>query len=311
MFALAGVLSVPSVVLAESTWYGSLRAGIELSEGNIAVKDGESRWGIKGSAEVGEGLTVVYRFEHKISSEDASQPEGRLAYVGLSGGFGSVTVGQIWSASYNAVGTITDNTLHYGVADTTYRIPSAISYAYSNNLMSLQLDTIYGGPEGIIKDRIKTDPTTDLQAVEFGLSVNVGEIGKIAVAYIDDKYVEIIDIDGAWRRKFTYAVAEVHVSDLTAYVGSRNFKGIDTSSEQLGEVSYKTTFFGFRGGLGDSGIKYLFQLRDIKSGSPATPWVFGLTKSLGGGASINVEHADNDDDPSESNGTRVNLTINF
>ena len=36
---------------------------------------------------------------------------GRLAYVGLSGGFGTLTIGQIWSASYNSVGAITDNSI--------------------------------------------------------------------------------------------------------------------------------------------------------------------------------------------------------
>ena len=65
ILVLAGVLSVPSAVFAEANWYGSLRSGLEVSDGNTKVVDIGSRWGIKGSAEAGEGLTAVYRFEHK------------------------------------------------------------------------------------------------------------------------------------------------------------------------------------------------------------------------------------------------------
>ena len=307
--ALAGALCVPTVVLAEATWYGSLRAGVESSDGNIAVRDGNSRWGIKGSAEAGEGLTVVYRFEHGISTEDASLSSGRLSYVGLSGGFGTLTVGNIWNAAYNAVGVITDNAMYYGDSETSYRHGPAISYAFSNDLMLLQLDAIYGGPEGL-----NTDPDNDLQLIEFGLSINVGEIGKVAVAYTDDKYYRYppaFSISGTWRNKLYFTAAEVSVSDLTIYVGHRKLTGYDTSSDNLREIEpQKTKFFGFRGGLGDTGIKYLFQYRDIM-GTPALPkpWVFGLSRSLGNGASINFEHADND--TLGANATRVNLTIDF
>ncbi len=308
-FALAGTLSIPSLVFAEATWYGTLRAGVESSDGNIAVKDGDSHWGIMGSAEAGEGLTVVYRFEHGISTENASQPDGRLSYVGLSGGFGTLTVGRIWNAAYNAVGVITDNSMHYGDSETTYRHGPAISYAFSNDLFSLQFDALYGGEEGL-----HTDPDNDLQSVEFGLSVNVGEIGKVAVAYTDDKYYRYppaFNVGGTWRNKLYFTAAEVTVSDLTVYAGTRKLTGYDTSSEQLGMIQpQKTKFFGFRGGLGDTGIKYLFQYRDV-TGTPALPqpWVFGLSKSLGGGASINFEHANND--TLGANESRVNLTVDF
>ena len=259
--ALAGALSLPSVVFAEATWYGSLRAGIESSEGNISVKDGDSYWGIMGSADAGEGFTVVYRFEHGINTEDGSQPSGRLSYVGVSGRFGTVTVGRIWNAAYNTVGVITDNAMHYGDAETSYRHGPAVSYAYSNDLMSLQLDAIYGGPEGL-----NTDPDNDLQLVEYGLSVNIGEIGKVAVAYTDDRYYRFppaFGVGGTWRNKFYFTAAEVSVSDLTVYAGTRKLTGYDTSSDNLGSIQpQKTKFFGFRGGLGDTGIKYLFQYRD-------------------------------------------------
>ena len=175
--ALAGTLSVPSVVFAEATWYGSLRAGVQIGGGNDAsLFDGFSRWGIRGSVEAGEGLTAVYRFEHKISTNNASQPGGRLAYAGISGGFGTLTLGQVWSASYNSVGAITDLSNYFGNSETSYRVRSAVSYAYSTDTMNLQIDTIM-------------DPDTDsgesVDQLEFGMSINLGDAAKVALAYVD------------------------------------------------------------------------------------------------------------------------------
>ena len=113
--------------------------------------DGGSRWGIKGSAEVSDGLTAVYQFEHRINTGNASLQHydadgnlqtsaGRLAYAGLSGGFGTISVGQIWNAAFNHVGAITDKSYYFGSAGTGYRHGSAISYAFSSGAVSFQVD---------------------------------------------------------------------------------------------------------------------------------------------------------------------------
>ena len=173
--ALAGILSVPSVVFAEATWYGSLRGGLQAGGGaDGQFFDGGSRWGIKGSAEVSDGLTAVYRFEHKISTADGGQPGGRLAYAGLSGGFGTISVGQIWNAAYNHVGVITDKSFYFGDAGTGYRHGNAISYAFSSGAVGFQLDLISDGGKDSGKAMDKT---------EFGVTIGLGEIGKVAIAH--------------------------------------------------------------------------------------------------------------------------------
>ena len=173
--ALAGTLSVPSVVFAEATWYGSLRGGLQAGGGaDGQFFDGGSRWGIKGSAEVSEGLTAVYRFEHKISTTDGGQPGGRLAYAGLSGGFGTITVGQIWNAAYNHAGAITDKSFYFGDAGTGYRHGNAISYAFSSGAVGFQVDLASDGSKKSGKAIDKT---------EFGVTIGLGEIGKVAIAH--------------------------------------------------------------------------------------------------------------------------------
>ena len=139
--------------------------------------DGGSRWGIKGSSEISDGLTAVYRFEHKINTAKASLTEGRLAYAGLKGGFGTITAGQIWSASFNSVGAITDNSFAYGDSETTYRHGSVVSYANSFGPASVQLDLVMDGD--------RDSGSKDIDQVEFGLSVALGDIGKIAIAHVN------------------------------------------------------------------------------------------------------------------------------
>ena len=170
-------LSVPSVIFADASWYGSLRGGIDFQSGNDAqFYDGASRWGIKGSNEVSEGLSAVYRFETGIDTGANQAGKGRLNYVGLSGGFGNLTLGRVWSASYNHAGVIRDFPNWHTRGDTSGRVGNAISYAYSSGAASFQIDAVMDGTK---------DTGQAVDQLEFGVTVNLGDIGALALAYTD------------------------------------------------------------------------------------------------------------------------------
>ena len=301
---------------------------MEFHDGDTMYKDNGSRWGIKGSNEISDGLTAVYRFEHKIDTANASLTGGgRLAYAGLKGGFGTITAGQIWSASYNSVGAITDNSFAYGDSETTYRHGNVISYANSFGPASVQLDLTMEG--GDLKPK-------DIDKTEFGLSVNLGEIGKIAVAHIDtadsasveNVAVSIqtqtvatttstttlsvavlsvqIDPVGTKGSKQTAAAVEFSFGGVTPYIGYSQ-KKTDGAT-----IKDKTTFAGVRGSVGDTGFGYVFQYRDKKNadGTKPDPWILGLSKALGGGASLHLEHKD-PGVKGEKNTTGVWLKVDF
>ena len=116
----------------------------------------------------------MYRFEHKITTKNGSQPGGRLAYAGLSGGFGTITLGQIWNAAYNHAGAITDKSYYFGNSTTGYRHGNALSYAHSTGPVSFQLDLISDGDMNTGQGIDKT---------EFGMTVGLGDIGSIALAH--------------------------------------------------------------------------------------------------------------------------------
>ena len=183
--------------------------------GDPSGLDGYSRFGVMGSSEVSDGLSAVYRFEHKLDSTNASlDGGGRLSYVGLSGGFGTISVGQIWSASYNSVGAITDNSNLWGTSETSYRSGNALSYALSSGNMSMQIDAIMDGSEG------KTGNNID--QLEFGLTVDIGEVGKVAFAHkrVEDSTKRVASTTYTSVSTLNGAVTPVSTLDVSPVVST-------------------------------------------------------------------------------------------
>ena len=401
------------MVFAEASWYGSIRAGIkdtpdEDMTSSSGVSSHGSRWGIKGSSEVSEGLTAVYRYERSIDATNAGEG-GRLSYVGLSGGFGTISVGQIWSAAYNSVGAITDNSGAFGDSETGYRIGNAVSYAVSVGNVSLQADVEMkknSGMSDVLSDKKKADSTKSegktVDAFQIGATLGgLMETGKIAVAHkrhdqkkSDKKTSNFIAAEyaiggmtfhlGTAQHKMTMGNS-CHVTgtvgqdfsdpdgttvadyDITLNRGDRDTRRVlvntdgtfGTPTASNGEVACRdgkktdtTVFAGLRGGLGDTGVSYVFQVRTKKSkGTSArnyalldpnaidgdddtlptdsldndvhgytggtaiatnkhSPWILGLSRNLGGGASVHFEHGNADQDGTD-NSTAVWLKVDF
>lgn len=60
-----------------------------------------SRWGIKGSEDLGGGLTANFNFESKVNLSNGSTNAAlfdRQANIGFSGGFGALKIGKSWNA---------------------------------------------------------------------------------------------------------------------------------------------------------------------------------------------------------------------
>ena len=64
-----------------------------------------SRWGIKGSEDLGGGLTASFQLESSITaSTGASTGFTRTSAVGVAGGFGSVSAGVLYTPSFSVIG---------------------------------------------------------------------------------------------------------------------------------------------------------------------------------------------------------------
>ena len=121
---LAGLLAIPTVSFGEemagASLYGSFRAGLKFGSGNATVNNYVSRWGIKGSHEVAEGLTAAYKYEANINLANAESAGGaghkHAAVAAVPPGEDTVTMVSIISTIDN---TIDANFDHDGDMDDT------------------------------------------------------------------------------------------------------------------------------------------------------------------------------------------------
>lgn len=74
----------------QTTAYGSVRLSVENNEGKVDSQDELSRFGIKGSTKLGNGLTAVGQFEYGVDFHQNAAPKLRLGFVGLKGEFGEI-----------------------------------------------------------------------------------------------------------------------------------------------------------------------------------------------------------------------------
>jgi predicted porin len=110
--AIASAIAAPVAMADAPTVYGKVNVAIDsLSGGDNAdegmrTTDRDSRIGVKGSEDLGNGLKAVYKMEFGVKVGDAfttkindgdkaaSGFSGRNAYIGLAGGFGTVLMGR-------------------------------------------------------------------------------------------------------------------------------------------------------------------------------------------------------------------------
>ena len=298
-----------------------------------------SRWGIKGSSEVSEGLTAIYKFESRITqSGDPNQSTNQL-YVGLSGGFGTMMLGKFHNAAYLA-GGIRDIGNWHSHGDVKSKRGNTVSYGYSAEAFTLQVDAIMNAGEVTGKA---------IDEAQFGLAVNMGDLGKVAIGY--EKHEDEVGAmgpdagtDGAGtaddvQAKFGYKASHISASfglgSMTARLGYsvkdtnmtqvmvpdpdgapgammvRKVGGDGTNSDEPKVDKMKTTFVGADGSIGDTGIDWRAWGRKVKghNGLETSPWGAGMGKALGGGVYTFIEHANDDD--GEDGTTSIALVVNF
>ena len=127
-----------------------------------------------------EGMNAVYRFESKITNSTGAangQTNGNFAFVGLTGGFGGFALGKQNNAAYNHAGAIRDisNWHSYGDTDGS-KTANSLSYWYDSESIKLQVAAVMDGGKN-------ADTDGAIDRVEFGLTVGLGDLGKVAIGY--------------------------------------------------------------------------------------------------------------------------------
>jgi predicted porin len=92
-----------------------------------------SRWGLTGSEDLGGGLKAVFRLENGFSADTGSAKNasfGRQAYLGVAGGFGTVTFGNTWTAMDDILGASNSG---FDSALSASNLVLAVPAAYASN----------------------------------------------------------------------------------------------------------------------------------------------------------------------------------
>lgn len=120
--ALAASLALAGTAAAQSnvTLYGVVDIGIARESGGpaggVTKLDGSgihsgNRWGMRGTEDLGSGLAAVFTLESGFNSDNGSAAQGgllfgRQAWVGLKGGFGTLTAGRHYTPHFLAADAI-------------------------------------------------------------------------------------------------------------------------------------------------------------------------------------------------------------
>lgn len=154
LIALAAVAATGAAFAQSSvTLYGVADAAIVKST-NVSTKlqsstqmtNGNSRWGVRGSEDLGGGMKAGFNFEQGLALNDGSLAKsgggefGRAAWMNLSGGFGELKLGRTLNPSFYSVaaweltGTANYSAVmsQFGGATSGVRNSSQIAYTTPN-----------------------------------------------------------------------------------------------------------------------------------------------------------------------------------
>ena len=145
----------------------------------------QSRWGIKVEEDLGSGTKALVELEHRFNTDtgekDTTAPFFQLAYVGLQGPYGRLTMGRQWNVLFDvvtstyasfpyspymdaykpelgmAVGARTSNQLKYLIATPDRKWVGALQYSFGENNDTKDLEAGFPGNAatlpGVIQQR--------------------------------------------------------------------------------------------------------------------------------------------------------------
>jgi len=191
LIALAS-LAVVSAASAQSsvTLYGIADVVIhkdsgvstQMTSGGVST----SRWGIKGSEDLGGGLNANFNFEQGIDLTTGATSGGfnRYAWLGLSGGFGELRLGKT-SSAYDDVAYITNPVFDSVLAPTNIWFSYNV-YNWNPNKGVYYATPDFGGFSAAVSTSFKDPAEENLRSTAFNVKYEGGPV-FVGLAYQQDK----------------------------------------------------------------------------------------------------------------------------
>ncbi len=311
--AVASALAAPAVY-ADITPYARVNNAIDINDNefsdgnNVDISGISSRFGFKGSGDIGNGMTAIGRYEFSTTTDKElnNVNDLRLGYVGLSGGFGTVTVGNQWSAYYNSIGTYMSPTyslgyyLYSSISGAPFRASNTIKYANSFGPVNLEIDVrLNDSDEG-------GDVAEKLNGNGYGIGLTWSPMDNFTLAFAADKDrdEDFVDDTGVLINPDDQERAGVSgkydFGPVALTVGYQEYKEASDKRENLqlylsGPIGEKNTWLV---GWGETKLKGgAFETKPKQA-------FLGFYHNMGGGLRLYTEYADVDYDDDARDNTK-------
>ncbi|MCY1211184.1 Outer membrane porin protein 32 [compost metagenome] len=217
------------------------------NDGQVQLTDGavtQSRWGLKGSEDLGKNLRAIFQLENGYSLDDGTmnsngQLFNRQAYVGLAGDYGTIKMGRQLTEGFNLFGDYDPLTIGNYTASawpffvTQFRANNVVGYG--GKFGGLNVGASYGfGERPGTMSRAATNPPNG-NAPYFGVRV-VYEAGSFGIGGV---YQDIRDVNGNKQQmwgaagKYIFGPAKLFVG----YMGGKDRTGVIDNSFMNNSVS--------------------------------------------------------------------------
>ena len=170
LLALTALSSLAGSAMAQSnvTIYGIVDVGLVRTDNGSTTttsmdsgKQSGSRIGFKGTEDLGGGMSAIFQLENGFNTDTGAQSDAarlfnRQAWVGLSGGFGTVKAGRLWTPVYSNLNTFDpfsddlagDSARIFNTEYENSRFDNALTYHFEANGFRGELEYALGEVAG-------------------------------------------------------------------------------------------------------------------------------------------------------------------
>lgn len=316
VIAIAAAIVAPMAVSADTTVYGRINNALVSTDRGTSDSwdiDGQaSRFGVKGSEDLGNGLKAIFQYEWSVDSSDEATLGGRLAFVGLTGGFGTVAIGRQWTPYYGAV----DKTDIFNLTDfnsmtfSPTRTGNALAYVSPNfSGFSAALALVISGD-----DPADTEDTID--AINLSLNYNNGPL-SVGFGYHDQDSNTSSVAAGVDSFGVPFAATTSTSPDVTLWglSGKYNFGAfaVIAQYEELENGSVDSDAFSLAAEayFGNNTVRALYGERDVGGVVDQDQWAIGIQHNFSKRTRVYAEYGSEDDGFSDIDVFGIGLRHDF
>ncbi len=342
--AVATAIAVPMAASADVTVYGKLHYSIDsidydsgvsgaiIGTGNdklphgydgSAVNSHASRFGIKGSEDLGNGLSAVFQMEFEIAADDLGDIKNkRNTYVALAGNWGVAGIGQVdtpFKSSTSSLELFGDSIGDYNqLGFNDVRAPDAVFYMSPNwngfsFVAAVVMPSEFGGKG------TGTAEADGIEATSIAATYNNGPFfASLAYEDISGEFVDSLlgigdDYDyDKWRLGLGYTANGFHIGYIyeerdidggAAILGSDDSDSWQLSASYTAGNNVFKIAYGQADDWGMDGTKSPYVLDD------AEQWTVGLDHKLSKRTKLYASYSDFSQDTADSDWDAFSLGI--